>query len=523
MANYTLLPNANWDGASSFTISGGSGSIYAALSDASDSTYIKRTSTTIPATYFAEMSTTTLAATERITSVNLRARLSIGTNGYVQFSLGVITDRNGRTVSYSVPVAKQKTLALGTVDLAFNLPAAPNGAAWSQTYLDNLVVKFTDGATESADRAQLYELYVDVATTTQPTVTVNAPSGTVTDTSFPSVTWTYSDAEGDVQSAYEIKIFDSATYTAGTFSADTSTATVETGIIVSANNGQTLEVNLANNTTYRAYVRAAQLAGSSNYFSNWAYSQFSLSIDAPAEPLISAFYDSTAGAVTLTIFGRTNALTANQASLETNTAGWVAATNCAIAKSTAQYTDGVASLSLTASASGEMTASTTTATATTVSPSTYFSARAEFKAGTTARSCSVGIRWLTSAGATISTGYGTAVTDSSSAWTTASYSATSPVNAASAQVFVKIAGASSSEVHYVDKIAFHAGSTATYTSGGFTTFQFDVERSNDSGVTYTTIRNSPVTANSSQIATLDDYEVPLNTTVLYRAKARATI
>ena len=90
-------------------------------------------------------------------------------------------------------------------------------------------------------------------------------------------------------------------------------------------------------------------------------------------------------------------------------------------------------------------------------------------------------------------------------------------------MFVKIAGASSSEVHYVDKIAFHAGSTATYTSGGFTTFQFDVERSNDSGVTYTTIRNSPVTANSSQIATLDDYEVPLNTTVLYRAKARATI
>jgi sensor domain CHASE-containing protein len=50
-----------------------------------------------------------------------------------------------------------------------------------------------------------------------------------------------------------------------------------------------------------------------------------------------------------------------------------------------------------------------------------------------------------------------------------------------------------------------------------------VERSEDSGVTYTEIRNSPVTASASQIATLDDYEVPLDTTVTYRAKARAEI
>lgn len=522
MATYTLRPNADWDYASAFTISGGSGSAHAALADSSNTTYITRTSTTVPASYYMELGTTTLAATEQISSVNLRATFNIGTNGYVQFSLGVITDRNGRTVSYSVPVSKQKTTATGTYDLALNLTAAPNGAAWSQTYLDNLVVKFTDGATESADRAQLMQVYVDVVTVDQPSVTVTSPSGTVTDTSLPSINWTYTANGGEVQSAYEIKIFDSATYSSTGFSPSTSTATVETGIQVSESNGQTLEVTLANNTTYRAYVRVAKLSGSSNYFSDWAYSQFSLSIDAPAEPLISAFYDSNAGAVTLTIYGRTNMMTANQASLETNTTGWTAATNCAIARSTAQYSDGVASLSMTASSAGDMTASTN-GTSFTVSPSTYFAARAEFKAGTTGRSVSVGIRWLTSAGATISTGFGTAVTDSSSAWTTATYAATSPVNAASAQVFVKVASAGSSEVHYVDKIAFHAGATATYTSGGFSDFAFDVERSADSGTTYTTVRNSPVTANSSQIATLDDYEVPLSTTVLYRAKARATI
>lgn len=523
MATYTLRPNADWDYASSFTINGGAPSAHAALSDDSDTTYIKRTSTTVPASYFMEMGTQTLSANEQITSVNVRARLSIGATGYVQFALGVITDRNGRTVSYSVPVTRQNTLSLSTVDLAINLPTSPNGAVWSQTYLDNLVVKFTDGAVLSADRAQLYEVYVDVVTTTKPTVNVDAPTGTVTNTSFPSVTWTYADSEGDAQAAYEIKIFDSDTYTNPSFSITSSTPKVETGIIPSSNNGQTLEVDLANNATYRAYVRVAQLAGATYFWSDWDYSEFSLTIDAPAEPAVSAFYESQEKAIAITIYGRTNMLTANQASFETNTDGWVAVTNCAIARSTAQFSAGVASLSLTATAGGDMVASTTLASKITVTPNNYFSARAEFKAGATPRSVSVGIRWLDSANATISTTYGTAVSDSTSAWTSASFSMVAPPTATGAQVFVKVASAGASEVHYVDKVAFHAGNSPTYTSGGFSNFLFDVERSDDGGVTYAEIRNSPVSADSSQIGYLDDYEAPFDKTIYYRAKARADI
>ncbi len=69
MATYTLRPNANWNNASAFTISGGSGSVHAALADSSDSTYITRTSTTVPASYEAEFGTQTLAATERVAFV----------------------------------------------------------------------------------------------------------------------------------------------------------------------------------------------------------------------------------------------------------------------------------------------------------------------------------------------------------------------------------------------------------------------------------------------------------------------
>jgi hypothetical protein len=351
---------------------------------------------------------------------------------------------------------------------------------------------------------------------------VTAPTSTITDTTFPSVVWTYADADGDPQNAYEIKVFDSTTYGGASFDEDTSTPTVTTGIVTSSNNGQTLEADLADGTTYRAYVRVAQLVNGSNYFSEWAYSQFTIDVDAPATPLITAFFDSAEGAVTLTVFGRTNVLSANQASIETNTDGWVAETNCSIARSSTQASDGTYSLQITATASADAVASTTTATKFAVTANQKFSAIANFRAGSTTRSCQVGIRYLSTTGATISTTYGTAVSATSSAFVTANATVLAPPTATHAQVFVKVVSASSGGVHYVDKIAFHSGDEPIFTRGGFSTFLFDIERSDDA-ITYTAIRNSPVTADATQIAELNDYEVPLDTTVTYRAKARADI
>ena len=255
MASYTLRPNANWNGDTLFTGTGGSD--FAVLADDTDGTYLLRTSTTVPASYEAEFATTTLSADEIITSINLRARISsLAADSLAQFSIGVITDRNGRTVSYGIPITKQGIVTATTYDLALKLTSAPNGASWTQTLLDNLVVKFTDGATGSTilppdptNRTTLYALYIDVETAPRPTLTVTAPTGTVTDTSFPSVTWTPVFSGVDKQSAYEIKIFDATTYGGANFSADTSTPTIATGVISSTNNGQTLEGDLANRTT----------------------------------------------------------------------------------------------------------------------------------------------------------------------------------------------------------------------------------------------------------------------------------
>lgn len=522
MATYTLRPNANWNNASSWTISGGAGSVHAALADTSDTTYITRTSTTIPASYEMEMGTQSLGATEVIKTVNLRVKIA-QTDGNTKFSIGVITDTNGRVTSYSVPVARTGTFALGIQDTGLLLTTAPNGANWTQTLLNSLVVKVTDDATTSGARANIYEVFVDVVTATKPTVTVTAPSGTITDTSFPSINWTYAQSDGLVQNGYQIKIFDSATYSAGGFDPNTTTPTEDTGEVIAQVDGATLETDLANSTTYRAYVQVHTLVNSLKTYSDWAYSQFTLSVEAPASPVVTTSYDSNEGAVSIIIYGRTNVLSANQASLEVDTAGWDAVTNCTITRSTAQAASGSASLSMSATASGNMEASTTTATKFSITANLDFSAIASFRSAAVSRSASVGIRYLNSAGATISTTYGTAVTTTTSSWTEASASVLAPPTATHAQVFVKIASAGTSEVHYVDKIGFHSGEMPTWTKGGFSNFKFDVERQQGTNTTWDVVRNSPVTANSSQIAILSDYEVPLSTTVKYRAKARADI
>lgn len=523
MATYTLRPNANWNNQSLFTINGGSATHHAALADNSDSTFIVRTSNTVPASYETEFGTQSLSANEQVVSVNLRARIAVGVAGIAQFSLGVITDRNGREVYYSVPITKLNSLSISTVDFAINMTSAPNGAVWTQTLIDNLVAKFADNSVATADKTFVYEMFIDVVTTARPTVSVTAPSGTISTTTFPSVTWSYADADGDAQSAYEVKIFDATTYGGASFNPQTSIPVVQTGIVVSSNNGQTLEADLANTTTYRAYVRVAQLSNGSNYFSDYAFSQFSLAVNAPATPSVSAFYESDTGSVTITIFGRTNFMNANQASLETNTDGWVALTNCAVTRSTAQASDGTASLAMTATASGDMVATTTTALAFAVTSSIKFSATAKFRANSTARSTAVGILFRDASGATIQTSFGTASADSSTAFSQKTVTALAPVLAVTAIVGVKVISAATSEVHFVDDIAFHAGDEPFWTRGGFSNFSFDVERSDDGGTTFLPIRNSPVLASSAQIASLKDFEPPIDTTVTYRSKARAEI
>lgn len=154
-----------------------------------------------------------------------------------------------------------------------------------------------------------------------------------------------------------------------------------------------------------------------------------------------------------------NMLTANQSTIATNTTGWAAGANTAIARVTAagtyntQTTD-TAGLSLTSAAAGDVSATTPTgASGEAVTVGETYTASALFKSAVSARSARMEIGWYTSGGALISTSTGSTITTSTSAWTRATLSAEAPATAAYAAVVLKVQSTGgASEVHYADDI-----------------------------------------------------------------------
>lgn len=116
---------------------------------------------------------------------------------------------------------------------------------------------------------------------TPPTVDVTAPSATVTNTTRPLITWTYTDAQGDAQTEYQAKLFTAAQYGAGGFDPETSAPTWSTTGTDPATRGVTPTIDLVDNTTYRAYVKVKD---SSGQYSTWDYIQFLVDITPPPTP-----------------------------------------------------------------------------------------------------------------------------------------------------------------------------------------------------------------------------------------------
>jgi hypothetical protein len=167
--------------------------------------------------------------------------------------------------------------------------------------------------------------------------------------------------------------------------------------------------------------------------------------------------------------GTPNLLTPNQASIETDATGWLGDVNApTIARSTAQFLDGAASLSVTATAVGpaDMTVQTTPVTTAPVVPGKAYTIKASFRAAAVARTCSTEIRWYQSDGTTAITSVaGTGSADTTSGWTEVTVTAVAPALAAYARVRPRIAAALLNEVHYVDRISL-VESAATWTVSG---------------------------------------------------------
>jgi hypothetical protein len=164
------------------------------------------------------------------------------------------------------------------------------------------------GANGEFDLIDLAEVFIDFITNTPPTVSVTAPTGTITTTQRPAIEFTYNDDDRDVMDAYQLKLFTAAEYGAGGFDPETSTPLWGSGITytrLTIGTGLTTllpkRMYLDNGVTFRVYAKVRQTVDS--YWSDWEYSEFDIAVTQPAAPTFSATAEDSNWRVRLDITG----------------------------------------------------------------------------------------------------------------------------------------------------------------------------------------------------------------------------
>jgi hypothetical protein len=254
MTTATLRP----DGTSSSTniTLTGAASINAATSDNSDASYAQSAASPASGSFVVTLGTVALPTGAVTKTVTLRSRCSQVANSFLQVvapSAGVLLTRNrfsNASISDDTSPAAAVTLTQADVDA------------------------LTIALVSTSDTQRFYELFVDLVYATVPVVVPSAPTGVVSTTTTPTMTWAYTaGSDGGAQSAYRIRVFTAAQYGAGGFDPATSTATYESGDVLSSATSAVLGP-LLNSTTYRAYIWVAQTVNGNLHWSVTTGSSF---------------------------------------------------------------------------------------------------------------------------------------------------------------------------------------------------------------------------------------------------------
>lgn len=484
-----IVPTTVWPVPSSWTISGGSASFAAAtgLTGDSDSTYLTAGGQGAAYNLPFQMATYSRPANSFDYQIvpRIRVRRPTGSSGTLRIQVDPL---NGTRRSTG-----ETALRRGSAFYGANI-AIPNnaGATAFTTYTgpagdlsDWLItswkvsVYFSGAAAASLG---IVEVYLDIISHTLGAVTINSPSGTITDSVRPTIDSTVTDPEGDGPAQVRY-VYDSATYGAAGFDPVRDYAKAVRGWsdvlsgVSSATQYQGYE-DLSNGLTYRVYAWPKYGLG----ILSPVTSTFTITLAQPIAPTVTAAWDTAAQRAVVTVAGHANMLTAQQATMEaTGTTGFTVGTNCSLARTTAQAKSGAASLQVTATAAGTFNVRVTpTATYTDYVPvvgSSVYTFTASVRTAVTARGTTLGLAWYDGAGSLLSTTTSASTNDASGAWTTLTLTATSPSGALYVVPIVTWATAAASEVHYVDELALYPGvaaSSVNLLSDEYATFESGV-------------------------------------------------
>lgn len=517
----TLRPNGTMVAGSFAAV--GAGSLHAATNDNSDSTYANPSGLGPMKLLMDDPAIPALAV---IHSVRVRVRAG---GGFAQQGVAWIEDLSGRSISLGSygGAGSIQTFTLNTAT------STPDGTPWTPASVTNILVGLQNNG-----GAPVYEVYLDVFYNQAPTVTVSAPTGTINLDGNPATVLAYSDPESDAQERYWRKTFQQSIYTSGGFDPETAAAVggTDTGEVLSPATtvaGGATRVN----GTYRDYVKVAD-AGSHGRYSAWAYSEYTLSIDSPDTPTITATADLANARVSLALETFDNFLSTDAADFEGGLGEWVADVNSTIVQDTTHADHGTKSMRVTSIAAGAASARVPNAAGDgyTVVAGTTYTARERAGMISGNRSAHISVRWFNAAG-TVQVGQsdGSTVTISAAGFALLSVTATAPAGAALAQVIVVYTATGAGDQMLVDSTCFKRGTSTAWTRGGLSgTHTVTIERSDDAGTTWSALKrpyvlyaiginaDGSVNPAPEQIATVADYEAPPGVAVQYRAKTNGS-
>jgi hypothetical protein len=460
----------------------GAASAFSVLDDSPDTDSTRAQGTANRAEVRLTLGTTAIGGTSRVMRARIRGRgahegTDVGHAENVNLRLydptTKVSGRNNSFSSYSTSFAAYSAGWETT---------PPGGTAWSQSIVDRLQARAFWTASVNGFFLFLSELYVDLDIYSQPAVSAVTVTG-ATATTRPDFSYAFAQTEGLPQDARQVKVFSAAQYGAAGFDPATSRSTWDSGVVLGPDATGTVGVDLTNGTTYKVYVAAgigwpAEQGLGAFWYSTWvASSAFTIATIPPPAPTISVTQQTGLPGYRnlIRVSAPINLLTSNQASLETDTTGWAAVSNCSISRSTAYALDGTASLQLRSLAAGDMSAAISLRPR--IEPGARIVIVGTGRAATAPRSVRFDLRSYNVAGAVVNTTPSSVTADATGA--DASWYATvvAPATMYSADILITVlATGGAAEDHRFDKLAIFyypadpgsaAAAAALWTSGGY--------------------------------------------------------
>lgn len=326
------------------------------------------------------------------------------------------------------------------------------------------------------------------------TTVVSSPSGAVINSLRPSVVWSVTDPNSDTLGAWEVKIFTAAQYGAVGFNPSTSTPTQSGSGTATYFPLWTPATPLANNTTYRAYVRTT--SGVYKVQSPWAYSDFSLAVDVPTAPVTTVNTDLPRARITGVFTANANLLFPETAQ-QTNTLGWVNGGN---ATPTVELVLTDPQTRIVATAAADAWIYNHANYDIPVLPGVQYSwnIRATRVSGTGDKTVVAGVQWLTAAKAAITSVNGTSGATFAGVPVNRGGTAVAPATAAYARLYFYIFAAEAGQAFRINDAmmvvgnvsAGDLGDTAIRRTRGFAPLRHTIEASSDGGLTWRAVAGS---------------------------------